>query len=103
MSAATNRQIAEWLGWQAVDPRSVSPYKWLSPSMGVQEELPGYTTDLNACAEFGPALRERQLANDYSDCLYEVLPSGVQQWEATAKQRCAAMVKVMDEEDTRNG
>ena len=120
---ALNRRIAEWCGWQAVDKRSVSPYKWLSPRMTVHEESPPYGTSRDACAEFEGLLEDRGLWLLYVPALDQMIDRtpkldqmiwkdrsigefrvARQDWfsfmllRATPAQRCAAMVRVLDGE-----
>ena len=106
-------RIAEWCGWQRVDPRSISEFKWVSPQMTVHEAPPSYLTDLNACTEFEGLLEERGQKRRYIYALWAIYGRndfdvremrGIDADEVfnafatvTAAQRFAAMVAALDE------
>ena len=121
----TNRLIAEWMGWTVVQD---AHRLWHAQRRGdrplctcyttpesATSDFPDYLTDLNACAEFERVLVDRGLWRKWNTALTDIVTHSdawpFSDWlrdnneaiqfalaTATAPQRCAAMVAVLDGE-----
>ncbi len=112
----TTIRIAEWCGWTEIrlfgGPNDARCFG-LTPNGSHTLPLPNYLTDLNACAEFEGLLEERGKRDWYMAELGTILEGARQPPDdefaaydhefafATAAQRCAAMVEVIEGETAK--
>jgi hypothetical protein len=88
--------IAESRGWVKQDPvRFESDFTYHKKGQGFQllKNLPDYTSDLNACAEFEDTMTEEQLPV-YEFHLQRVTGK-TNPFRANAEQRCVAYLKTI--------
>lgn len=98
-------KVAELCGWERGPKKEIKCGLWF-PVMSCwhkkcdkdnwQDEPPNFPHDLNACHEMEEALTSQQLY-DYSESLWYECAGFVEAVRATARQRCEAFVKAMEE------